>query len=69
MWGYHLIPSKADFKQTSGIFGSWNNDVNDDLKYLKGTTTIASSLPIFHNSFEYIKILLIHVLYTLMIVR
>lgn len=52
MWGYQLIPSKADFGQTSGIFGNWNNNVNDDLKYLKGTTTVASSLPIFHSSFE-----------------
>jgi hypothetical protein len=54
MWGYQLIPSKADFEQTSGIFGSWNNNVNDDLKYLKGTNTIASTLPLFHSSFEYI---------------
>lgn len=52
MWGYNVIPSKADAGQTTGLFGNFNGNYNDDMKYLKGTTTVAASDSAVYASFK-----------------
>ena len=52
MWGFQLIPSKSEFNSTDGIFSNWNNNQNDDLKYLRNSTTLAKTQTDFYNSFE-----------------
>ena len=52
MWGFQFIPSKSEFNSTDGIFSTWNNNQNDDLKYLRNSTTIAKTQTDFYNSFE-----------------
>ena len=52
MWGFEFIPSKSEFNSTDGIFGSWNKNKNDDLKYLRNSTTTAKNQTEFFNSFE-----------------
>ena len=54
MWGFQIVPSKSEFNSTDGMFGNWNGKKNDDLKFLKNSTTIANNLTEFYNSFKYI---------------
>ena len=55
MWGFQIVPSKSEFNSTDGMFGNWNGKKNDDLKFLKNSTTIAKNLTEFYDSFKYIK--------------
>jgi hypothetical protein len=33
MWGLEIIPSKADYGYTTGVFGNSNGDPNDDVVF------------------------------------
>ncbi len=33
MYGLEVIPSKADYGYTSGVFGNSNGDPNDDIEF------------------------------------
>jgi hypothetical protein len=52
IYGFELIPSKADFQKTNGIFGSWNDNQNDDQKYLRNSITVAPNQEAFFDSFK-----------------
>jgi hypothetical protein len=52
IYGFEIIPSKADFRKTNGIFGSWNDDQTDDLKYLRNSFTIAANEDAVFDSFK-----------------
>ncbi len=41
MYGLEVIPSKADYGQTSGVFGNSNGDQSDDIIF-RPNTNIAS---------------------------
>jgi hypothetical protein len=51
MYGFQIIPSKADFNQLNGIFGNYNGDSSDDVKYLRNTNTNANNDIEFFDSF------------------
>ena len=52
IYGFELIPSKADYNKTNGIFGNWNDNEEDDLKYLRNSLTIAENREAFFESFK-----------------
>lgn len=53
MYGFQIIPSKADYNQLNGIFGNYNGNSSDDIKFLRNTNTVANSDIEFFNSFLY----------------
>ena len=52
MWGLEIIPSKADYNSTNGIFGNSNGNSNDDLQFIRNTNTTAVNLEEFFESFK-----------------
>jgi hypothetical protein len=54
MYGFQIIPSKADYNQLNGIFGNFNEDSSDDIKYIRNTNIPANSEIEFFNSFLYV---------------
>ena len=52
MWGLEVIPSKADYNSTNGIFGNSNGNSNDDLKFIRNTNTTAVNMEEFFESFK-----------------
>lgn len=52
MYGFEIVPSKADYKSTNGIFGNSNGIYTDDLKYLRNTNNVARNMDEFFESFK-----------------
>jgi hypothetical protein len=52
MYGLEIIPSKADYNSTNGIFGNSNGNSNDDLRYLRSTNTLALNIEEFYESYN-----------------
>ena len=52
MWGFQIVPSKSEFNSTDGMFGNWNSKKDDDLKFLRNSTSIAENQTEFYNSFK-----------------
>lgn len=51
-WGFEIVPSKADFGKSTGLFGNFDGNYYDDLIYLRDGKTIASSLDAYLDSFK-----------------
>ncbi len=43
MYGFEIVPSKADYGYTRGIFGNSNGNPNDDIVFRSGTNIASDS--------------------------